>query len=133
MTELLGVYPDAEQVIRGVLAPLGVTLVTATPVTMVPPLIALTRVGGDDDGLTDHAHVEVAVFAVDRPGAWSLSERARQLVLAAPHTEVPLDTGIACIDYTIGMAAPQLVPYPDQDLRLVVAVYQLSMRRLRTT
>jgi len=133
VTELLGVYPDAEQVARAVLAPLGVTTVTATPTTLVPPLIALTRVGGEDDGLTDHAHLEVAVFAVDRPGAWSLSERARQLILAAPHTGVPLGDNVACIDYTISIASPQLFPYPDQDLRLVVAVYQLSMRRLRTT
>lgn len=131
MTELLGVYPDAEQVGRAVLAPLGVTVVTATPVTLVPPLIALTRVGGDDDGLTDHAHLEIAVFATDRPGAWSLAERARQLILAAVHTGVPLDGGTACIDYTISIASPMLIPYPDQDLRLVVAVYQLSMRRLR--
>lgn len=130
MTELLAVYPDAEDVMRQVLTMLPGDKVVITDDTIVAPLTQVTRVGGPDDGLTDHAHIEVACFGESRAQAWQQAGLACQLILAARATEVVQSTGRrALIDHTVTITPAELVPYDDQELYLVVGVYQLSMRR----
>jgi hypothetical protein len=57
MSELAPGWADAEKVVMALLAPIART-VTSTPNPLVAPLIRVQRVGGSDDGITDHPRVE---------------------------------------------------------------------------
>lgn len=135
MTELLGIYPDAEDVSTQLLLPVvgnvATAIGTATPDVIPTPYIQVSRLGGADDGLTDHAHVEVACFHSSRTAAWALAMSAQQYMLAARAQEVVQSQNgrHAVVDYSLTITPPEQVPYPDQALYLVVGVYQLSMRR----
>ncbi len=130
MTELLRAFPDAEAVGLAVLDPLGIPTVTSTPATIIPPLIQVIRVGGVDDGLTDHPHVEVTCYHSNRTGVWSITGLAQQRMLAARAQGYDLDDGSQpCVDYVVTISSPEQVPYEDETLFVTVAIYQLSMRR----
>lgn len=117
-------FPDAEGVMLALLAPVASTVVVS-PVAMDEPLIQVRRTGGSDDGVTDHARIEVECVAFDRHNAWRLAECVRQRVLAAGAT---VQDG-ALIDRTTVETAPQQVPEDNPDIRRVVATYRLAMRR----
>lgn len=129
--ENLGPYPDAENVVIGILEPLVTTptaqVVTAAGEDMVLPTIQVQRTGGSDDRITDYPTVQVKVFAADRPSAWALAEQARQAILAARRTVA----GGALIDDTDTVTPAVQLPDEGDDVRTVMAVYRLAMRRPR--
>lgn len=130
MTELLRAFPDAEAVGLAVLDPIGIATVTATPITIVPPLYQVIRVGGTDDGITDHPHLEVTCFHDSRAGVWGMTGLAQQRMLASRAQGFTLaDGSVPVVDYVVTISSPEQVPYEDESLRCTVAIYQLSMRR----
>jgi hypothetical protein len=134
MVALLPSFADAEQVGLALLQPLtAAETVTATGPQIVPPLIRVQRTGGSDDGLTDFASLEVACFGTDRGNAWVLAEQVRQHILAARATEVVLPGGLSrvTIDNSLTTTPAQQVPWPDPEQRVVVATYEIQMRRPR--
>jgi hypothetical protein len=126
MSELAPGWADAEKVVMALLAPIART-VTSTPNPLVAPLIRVQRVGGSDDGITDHPRVEVAVFGVDRAQAWDLAERARQVILASPRTVVDGQL----IDNAKTDTPATQTPYDNADVRRVVAQFRFAWRRPR--
>lgn len=130
MTELPA-FPDAENVVMGLLEPLvtdpDTQLVTVIPEQPTLPTIQVLRTGGSDDYVTDFPNVEVKVLGSSRPSAWDLAEKVRQVVLGARCTQV----GSALIDGTVTVTPAVQVPDEGDDVRAVVASYQLAMRRLK--
>ncbi|PKW15928.1 tail completion protein gp17 [Saccharopolyspora spinosa] len=122
-------FPDAETVVMALLEPLAST-VTATPATLVPPLIRVNRVGGSDDGITDHPRMEIACYGQDREQAWQLAEQCRQAILGSPRT---VAHGVL-IDNARTDNPPTQTPYAHtEDIRRVLGYFRLSWRRPRAT
>ncbi|WP_455550660.1 phage tail termination protein [Amycolatopsis lurida] len=115
-------FPDAETVLLALLEPLAPT-VTATPADLTPPLIRVQRVGGSDDGITDHPRMEIACYGKDRAQAWQLAEHCRQLVLGCIRTRID---GVL-VDNARTDNPPTQVPYATtEDFRRVIAYFRLA-------
>lgn len=124
--ELLPAYPDAEDVALELLEAAGPTRL-ATPSTLTFPLIIVRRVGGFDDRITDMHTIQVECFGSSRRHAADLAERCRQLILAAPASEV----AGASIDNAWTEAAPTFAAYDDRNTQRYVGTYRIAMRRAR--
>ncbi len=122
-------WPDAEETVAWVLAPLTpgrevVSVVHGLPIDL--PLIRVTRVGGSDDGVTDTARVEVVVYSSTRAEALGLAERARARLLPGRHRT--LHGGI---DQVVTEVGPHEQPTADpRRVRRWAALYRVSARRL---
>lgn len=109
-------FPDAETVVMALLEHIAPT-VTATPAVLTPPLIRVQRVGGSDDGITDHPRIEIACYGKNRAQAWQLAEQCRQLVLGNVRTRV----GGVLIDSARTDNPPTQVSYSTtEDMRQVI-------------
>lgn len=124
--ELLTAFPDAEDVGLELLATAG-DVRLATPVDLVPPIIVVRKVGGTDDGITDRPRLEVQVYESSRVAARDLAEQCRQIVLAAPATQV---AGVS-IDKTATETSPTFVDYGIRTVHRYIATYRLEYRRPR--
>lgn len=134
----LGPFADAESVVltmfdASTIAWNGnpVLSVTATPANFVPPMIQVERIGGQDDGLTDFPSMKINCFGVDRPMAWNLAEQCRQVILSAIRTSYVLDGKTVLIDNAKTTTPAEQLQDINIDFRLVVATYELSLRRPR--
>lgn len=123
--ELLAAFPDAEDIGLDLLAGLGPT-VLVTPVTLVPPLIVVRRVGGYDTYITDRCRLQVQAFGSTHVQARDLAEACRQKVLAAPGAA--LVAGFV-IDRAVTDSAPTFVDYGQPSIHRYVATYRLEYRR----
>jgi hypothetical protein len=125
-------YPDVTRAVCDLLEDLGTTG-TETPADLEAnlPYIRVTRTGGADDLVTDTATVSVDVFAANATDAKDTAEQARQRLTLGPFgTGTSFATGHGRIDRARTVTAPQMLPPTDTDnLRLVVASYQVQMRR----
>ncbi|MEU5259020.1 hypothetical protein [Amycolatopsis sp. NPDC021455] len=124
--ELLGAFPDIEDLAMELLEPAGPT-VLATPEVITPPLIVIRRTGGFDDVITDTPRIQVDVFGSTRRQAADLAETCRQIILASPATGI----GHASIDQAWTETAPTFVAYDDRNTQRYVATYGLALRRAR--
>jgi len=129
---VLAPYPDAELVMMDLLKPVAApgTTVTHTDENLVPPYILVQRIGGPDDGVTDHAIIQISTFGSTRPQAWSLYRDVQQVILAACGTAVSGDfVTDVLIDYTETISSGKQIPYPNPDIRFIVAEYRVDLRR----
>lgn len=124
--ELLPAFPDAELIALDLLSPAAPTRL-ATPETLTFPLVIVNRVAGFDDALTDTIAIQVDAFGSNRRQAVDVAEHCRQLILAAPATEV---RGVS-IDNAWTEAAPAFVAYDDRNTQRFVGTYRIAMRRAR--
>lgn len=124
--ELLTAFPDAEQIGLDLLASLGST-VLVTPATLVPPLIVVRRVGGQDSYITDRCRLQVQTFGNTHIQARDLAEACRQKVLASPGAD--LVAGVA-VDRAATESAPVFVDYGQPSIHRYVATYRLDFRRV---
>lgn len=102
---------------------------TVTPADLadVLPYIRVTVHGGKDDGVTDHARIDVDTFDATYAGARTLAEQVRQRLSTrrAPHV---LTGGV--IDRAVTLNRPQEVLWADNgELRRVTAAYTVDTRR----
>lgn len=123
--ELLPAFPDTEDIGLALLASLGTTVLT-TPVTLVPPLIVVRRVGGFDTYITDVCRMQVQCFGSTHVQARDLAEACRQKVLAAPGAA--LVAGFI-IDRAVTDSAPTFVDYGVPAIHRYIATYRLECRR----
>lgn len=126
-------YPDAELVMLDLLAPVaapGLT-VTHTDEDLTPPAIRVARVGGTDDGVTDHAIVQTTCYGTTRQAAWALAELARQTVLGVTGGGVVTGDYVTdvCVDHTETVIAGRQLPYVNPDIRTVVTDHRIDLRR----
>lgn len=124
--ELLGAFPDIEDIGLALLEPVGVT-VLATPDVITPPLVVVRRTGGADDMITDIPRLQVECFGANRRQTADMAELCRQIILAAPATGI----GAASIDQTWTESAPSFVAYDDKNTQRYVATYRIALRRTR--
>lgn len=120
-------YPDVEEALALLLDDLtpGEVVTQAREIPDRVPLIRCTRIGGPDDRFTDRARVEVLAYAGTRAEARTLSEQARQILLAYPHAT---DSGV--IDYVETEVGPHDSESRDTGrMRRWRAVYRVSVRR----
>lgn len=131
MAVLQAAFPDAENVMISLLEPLvddpAHQVVTAAPEQLVLPTILVRRIGGSNDSHSDFPNLAVTCFAATRPQAWALAEQIRQVVLASRRTKV---NGVL-VDNAETVTPAVQMPEENEDLRSVMAVYRLSMRRPR--
>lgn len=134
MAALLPPFPDAEDVVMALLAQRAPTT-TSTDADLEEdaPVIQVTRVGGEDDGITDRPLVEVACFATTYDAARKLARDCLVTILGAPNTTVITEDYPAgvLIDKAETASAPVRVPYDNPDLRRKVATYRFAWRRPR--
>lgn len=125
----LQAWPDGERALCDLLASLGTTG-TETPATLESetPYIRVTRTGGSDDHrATDTGTFSIDVFATGATTAKAAAEQVRQTLL----TGLPAQTDHGQLDWAFTDVGPQLLPPSDTDnLRLAVASYKISMRRV---
>jgi hypothetical protein len=125
-------YPDVERVVRAILLPLGVRVVTALPPEFEPPLVWVQRTGGGPDpaDVTDEAVVTIHTFGSTRAFAIDLSTVVGATILAAGgrSVEVP-DYGRVLVDWTsIAVGSTEIQDLDPDDRRFDVD-YGAAMRR----
>lgn len=126
--DVLGLYPDAEQVALDLLEQVAPTL-TALSGDITEPVICVSRAGGTPDLITDVASIVVGSYAPDRNTAWDNARQCQQIVLAARN----LTVNDAHIDHTGVLTGLQQLPYGNPDEFHVTCTYQFTFRRPRTT
>lgn len=129
----LTVYPDVPHAVCDLLASLATGADIETPANLQSqvPWIRVTRTGGESDLVTDRAPIVVDVFASGATGAWDVAKRALQRLITGPfRSDVSFRTEHGQVDKVTVSVGPQLLPPTDSDnLRLVTASYNVSMRR----
>lgn len=123
-------YPDIELVLCDLLADLGNTG-TRTPADLQDQLefIRIRRVGGSDDQVTDRARVDVEVFAATRAVGEALIEDIRQRLSVRGPLTVTSGGRPVVVDRTQLLAGPVELAWPDPEVRMFHATYQLESRR----
>ena len=126
-------YPDAEDVLTDLLADLG-TAVTALPEEEdfgfeLLPMIVVNRIGGAEDGITDHPIMAVLVVAKSRREAWRVSGLVRERI-ASVNIE-PTEAGGVLIDASREVEGNNQVPDINPDNRVVDSTYVLDFRAMR--
>ncbi|MFC8182403.1 hypothetical protein ACFULT_26325 [Rhodococcus sp. NPDC057297] len=129
-------FPDVELVLLSLLDEFGYTCTflpdDKDPVSGLPmwktllPVIAVNRVGGGTDGITDRPLVQVGVFADTRQQAWSVSGQCRNKILASGGTRVD---GVL-VDSARESQGVQQFPDLNPDNKFVASTFQLSFRRV---
>lgn len=123
-----GSYPDAEDVVTTLLSDLGYAC------TFLPgkdewddlvPIIAVNRVGGGSDGITDRPLLQIGVLAATRTAAWEVAGKCRDRILASGNSRV----GGVLIDATRESQGVQQFPDLNPDNRFVASTYQFDFRR----
>ncbi|WP_437044468.1 hypothetical protein [Streptomyces angustmyceticus] len=105
----------------------GVRVVNELPTTLEKslPLVQVQLLpGGGDDDRDDQAVVDVDTFAATRTAMWTVAERVRTAMLAAPGNV----SGGVRIDRVTTDVRPGCVPYGNPALRRAVATYRLTSR-----
>ena len=122
---VLGAFPDLHDVLQRLLSDLGTVAVKTGPdLNDRLPFIAVNRVGGPDDGVTDTAVMDIDVFTPDYRGH-ALAETIRQRLQAGPHR-----TEAGQIDRVTTDVAPREIPWTDgSTTRRWNATYRMSARR----
>jgi hypothetical protein len=122
-------FADAEEVIYSLLSTLG-TVVKGTPVNLVTPVYIIRRIGGHSDYITDYAHIQVTAVGDTRPGSAAMQLAAQRTIENSFATEVTLaDNSVVLIDGTTTLTSGYIQPYENIDLREVVGIYEIRMRR----
>lgn len=104
----------------------GIRVVTRTPANLqdVLPVVQLARIGGQDDRVSDIAHIDVVVYHRSEMDAYLLAERIRQLM-----TPGPAVTSAGVIDAVTTDTAPMAIPYDNPAVFRVTATYRVVARR----
>jgi hypothetical protein len=123
-------YPDIERVLCDLLADLGNTG-TRTPDNLQDRLefIRIRRVGGNDDQVTDRARVDVEVFAATRAAGETLTEQIRRRLSVRGPLTVTSGGRPVVVDRSQLLAGPVELAWPDPEVRMFHATYQLESRR----
>lgn len=125
------VYPDAEQVLEDLTADIGYSC-KYLPADFDQRLdsgeavILISRVGGNDDGVTDRAWVQTAVWGRDRPTARKAADKVAAAVASLVYGG---QVGSVWVDTTATRQGQVQVPDLDPDDRRILAVYQVETRR----
>lgn len=122
-------YPDAEAVVLSMLDEFGYTctfLPDKKEWEELAPIIAVNRVGGGSDGITDRPMIQVGVFANTRSEAWLVAGKCRDKILASGATRVD---GVL-VDSARESQGVQQFPDLNPDNKFVASTFQLSFRRV---
>lgn len=95
---------------------------------LVTPAVQVRRIGGQDDGLTDRARVDVLVIADDEDEAEQLAERIRSFLV----DKSPIRGAGLLLDGATTEVGPYPVPWVDSehpDRSAYLATYVVSSRR----
>jgi hypothetical protein len=125
-------FADAEEVLRELLQAEfpGVTVVSATGLTITPPTVVVRRIGGENDFITDYPTMLVSCIGASRPASNLLAAQVQATILNAINYAVALSDGsTALIDGTIVRVADHPETYDNPDLRVVTGTYELRLRR----
>lgn len=139
MSPILPGWPDAEDVAMSLLAQMSpsVEATTSTDIDLAEqaPIVRVTRIGGEDDGISDRPLVEFAVFHSTYDAARKLAENIRQHILASPCTSVPTEdipAGVL-VDNATTVTPPAHAAYDNPVLALKVLTIRFVWRRPRTS
>lgn len=131
MTTPLWRFPDAQAVLVDLLeqftGPGRTDTETPDNLLEVLPFIRVLRSGGLSDRVSDHARVEVDVFATTYAQAEETAEAVRQYLIGTP-----LRSGPAVIDRVQCDQGPVEKPWAP-GIRRFGATYSIVSRRYRTT
>lgn len=126
-------FPDIEAALVALLEPFVPTaeqVGTETPTALAQmlPFVRVVRHGGYSDRLSDHAYVDIDVYAPHRADGVALAEAVRQYL-----TGPPLRVGRVVIDRIDNVAAQQELPWGDRGVRRFAATYLVAARRHTTS
>ena len=125
----LPAYADAEEVVYSLLKDIG-TIVKGTPVNFVTPLYIIRRIGGHSDYVTDFAHIQITAIGDKRPESVTMQLAAQRTIENSFASEVTLDdNSVVLIDGTTVLTSGYIQPYENIDIREVVCIYEIRMRR----
>lgn len=128
----LGLFPDAEEAVRLLLADLVAvgSTGTETPSNMpdaILPFIRVSRFGGQADQWTDSPRIDVDVFVArgSRTDGVTLAATCLARLLSFPHV-IPTVGVIDRVDVDV---SPNEVPWINTDLRLITSSFKVTVRR----
>lgn len=128
-------WPDAARAVGDLLAPLvaagSVGGETPAALQSLVPFIRVTQSSSTDDGVTERAHLTVAVFAADATAARALAGQVRQTLIRPVSQGGPgRGTAHGRLDLITADSGPVLLPPTDSDnLRQAVAGYTVTSRK----
>jgi hypothetical protein len=112
------------------LSPIGPPVVKGTPSQLTPPIIVVRRTGGNCDYITDFPELMVRALDTSRPASMALQLECQRIIENAFASEVTLDDGtVVLIDGTQTVTSGHPMVYENVDVREVMAIYQIKMRR----
>lgn len=130
-----GLFPDIADVTVQIVAQLvgdaRAGVMTPPDLAQQLPYVRVSMVGGNDDLMTDHAAVDVDVFAADIPTSNLLGEQVRRLLLGNP-VGMGHVVGAAVVDSYRTITRPRQIPYPTTGVWRNGATYKTQARRSRT-
>jgi hypothetical protein len=97
--------------------------VTDTTLSTKLTFVRVMRIGGQDDGVTDRAVVDIDVLAATRGQAWLVAERIRAGL--QPRTRA----GAAIIDSVRTSVSPRQLPWSNDNIKRYSATYGITLRR----
>ena len=118
-------YADVEELLVAYLVPVGTTSVELpNDAQNHLPFIRVTRIGGQDDYITDVANVDLDCFGSTRKQAKDTALAVQALMLQLRHTRV---NGVL-VDQVETILGPTWVDYQDEHLKRYVLTYAVSSR-----
>ncbi len=122
-------FADAEEVAYALLSPVG-TVVKGTPSKIITPIILVRRIGGHSDYVTDFPQILVSAIGDTRPQSVQLQLACQRQIENAFATEVTLpNASVVLIDGTKTVTSGHIEGYENIEIREVIGVYELRMRR----
>ncbi len=132
-------WPDDRRILSAVLEPFGSTTYSLEPgftellaAGETAPIIHLTRAGGTgetQDGVERVRRIKVEVYAVGESTAEDLAEAISTYLVGRFHYD-PANEDMGLIDTVVTESVPTPVPYPDDVISLVSALYRTVCRPL---
>lgn len=118
-------YADVEALLVAYLAPLG-TISVELPNNAQDemPFIQVTRIGGQDDYITDVATVDLDCFGTTRKQAKDTVRAVQALMMQLRHTRV---NGVL-VDQVETISGPIWIDFQDEHLKRYVITYAVSSR-----
>jgi len=123
------VYADAEALLVAYLAPVATTSVELPNAAQDQmPFIQVTRIGGQDDYITDTANVDLDCYGKSRRQASDTARAAQALMMQLRRTRVTVAGSPVLVDTVEQILGPTWVNFQDEHLQRYVMTYAVSSR-----
>lgn len=91
------------------------------------PFVAVSKIDGNDDAVTDRSVLDIDVWDETRNDALGLAERIRARLIRYPHRVG--EGSVVIIDFVLTETAPRRLPWADEGIHRFGSTFRISARR----